>query len=69
MVIAHHLFERAARSQAGVLSMPDLSLVITPRPQPSWSVEETLEHDPTLTERVVDALNNRIAAGAEVAGD
>jgi hypothetical protein len=61
VTLAHDLFESAAYAQARLARLPDLTLVVTPRPRPGSSCDQMLEEDPTLVERVMSALQDRLA--------
>ena len=62
VAIAHDLFESAARVGARAAGIPDLPVVVTPRPRQGSDVDEMLAVDSTLVGRVTAALEARMAA-------
>lgn len=59
-MIVHDLFESAARAQLAAAGIPDLPVIATPRPRQGSEIEEMLEKDPDLVDRVMAALDARI---------
>jgi hypothetical protein len=65
IAIAHDLFESAAKAGARSQGMPDLPIVVTPRPRQGSDTDEMLEVDSTLVDRVISALEQRMQYHAE----
>jgi hypothetical protein len=64
VAIAHDLFLPAAKLQAAIAGIADIPIVDTPRPAQGLSAVQIADGDPTLVERVAQALLMRLAASA-----
>ncbi len=63
-VVVHDNFERAARTQARTMGLPDLPLAVMPRPRVTWTEDQKRAELAALYERVKDGLLARVPAGS-----
>jgi|DewCreStandDraft_5_1066085.scaffolds.fasta_scaffold00310_3 hypothetical protein len=56
VVVAHHNFEFAARTQAKLMGIPDIKLAVMPRPSPTWDAAKKQEVIQRLGQTVVASL-------------
>ena len=61
-VVVHDNFERAARTQARTMGLPDLPLAVMPRPRVTWTEEQKWAELAALYERVKEGLLARVPA-------
>ena len=55
-VVAHDTFEKAARTQAKTMGLPDLPIAVMPRPRPDWDDAKKDEVLTDLVEQVKEGL-------------
>ena len=64
-VVVHDTFERAARTQAQIMGLPDLPLAVMPRPRVTWDDVNRQEVISNLYQAVTRALLGQQAAGPD----